>query len=392
MKNKKTIVKIGIVILILSAGCVSEKSKTITPSTTIPSLPSVPTEYKAWYTGRDSWLNQKIIDWKPSKYSAMEFGAYHLSASADMFYKSGLDADLGFVEVYDEVGADVVGVAVFPYHTYSESDLERYDSIVSEIRGRGMSLMLIHFFSGGKVSSFNEFKSIELNSITNFMQRFNPEYYVFVDEPTSRLNEAGLSRSSITSNMWAEHAMEASTVIKDINSSTKTVFAVHKGELGLVDSLVEVDELDIIGFNVYDVDGIYGEYSGWVGEGDVIGRKIDFVNSRGKGTWITEMWFTLQYDRSGGELKRTPGFHYPWRAPLDAKWMRAITYYAQMHNMDGVVPFFTDKFVFYPMREDILSQFDESFPAMQYVLDRNERTEVFYSYVEVIRELKENVE
>jgi len=333
----------------------------------------VPLEYQAWYDQTNAFLDKKLVEWRPSEYRAMEFGAYHVFASSQQFFHTDLELNIKFMDVLNEAGVDVIAIAMFPSSSYTEAEMQRYDRIVEKIRDSGKKLMIFYWYSGEKLNSFEEFKAVELETTEMIVERYKPEYYALIDEPTTRLKEAGMPKSSVSLEEWKALAEEVSNKVKEINPLTKTIASVHKGELDYVDAFVDVPSLDIIGFNIYGREGIYEGYSGWVGEGDVVGRKIDFANSKGKETWIIETWLTLQ---------NTPGFNEGWRQGLDAKWLRLMAYYAQRHDMNGIVPFFTVKFIAYFDPETITPRDVENAFAEE------RRTEVFYAYREVINEVR----
>ena len=66
--------------------------------------------------------------------------------------------------------------------------------------------------------------------------------------------------------------------------------------------------------------------------------------------------------------------------------MRFIVHYAQQHNMEGVNPFFTSKFVIYPGKAD----FDVQLSKLIQALENKERTITFYAYKRVIERTRDN--
>ncbi|MBU4141378.1 hypothetical protein KKE99_00700, partial [Patescibacteria group bacterium] len=155
----------------------------------------------------------------------------------------------------------------------------------------------------------------------------------------------------------------------------KTVADGHKEELRFLRLVSNIKDLDIVGFNIYGMQGIYSEYSGYLGKGDVVGSAIDYANSKGKETWMLETWTSAM--NTPQEKARSVE---EYMKPIDAKWIRLMAYYAQKHNMSGIVPFFTGKFVYYG------SEQNEFVSA----LNNKQRTPAFHAYKAVIEEVKNN--
>jgi hypothetical protein len=336
--------------------------------------PEVPMEYRAWYNEKNTWLDQHIEKWKPSDYKPMKFTGLLLTASGNVFYRFDLDTDLQFLDMLEETGSNVIKIYVDEMEAYNPSELQRYDEIVNEIKKDGKELAIDFYGCGGtKLDNFEDYKTFVADSMSEWTQRYNPDYIAPIVE-SGKPGCVGLQYKSITLEQWHSLAEDSCNAVKDIDTNTKCVVIGHKDDLEILKNVIDIDSVDVIGFNIYGTEGTYDEYNGYLGNGDVVGRAIDYVNTNSnKDTWIGETWLTLQ-------TKLPETFDKPWRAPLDAKWMTAMTYYAQKHDMDGVVPYFSLKFVSY------FPEGGATEDAKQ-AIDEGKRTQIFYTYQNVIQEV-----
>ncbi len=317
------------------------------------------------YNKINIWLDQKIIEWKPVEYKPMNFGVYHVFASDDMFVKSNTEFDNKFLDAIEEVNPDIVVLYIRPNSYFSQK--ERYDALINKIRIDGKKLFIGARFDDVNMD-FNEYSNALENYTRNIIAGIKPDYFGIVIEPQTMEKKYNFT---VTDEQWIILVDKIAKLSKQLSSTTKTVADGHVEELNFLQLASKLDSVDIIGFNIYGKAGIYPEYSGYLGNGDVVGNSIDFVNSNGKETWIVETWTSAlvtpqQRERSTQDFMK----------PIDAKWIRLLTYYAQRHNMKTIVPFYTGKFIYYG--EDSIELED--------TLNMGNRTPIFYEYKSVIEE------
>jgi hypothetical protein len=289
---------------------------------------------------------------------------------------SDLETDLKFLVVLEEADVDIIKIYVNELDSYSAEDLERYDTVVRQIKMNDKKLAIDFYGWGGtRVNDFDEYKEFVVDSVSQWTERYGPDYMAPVVE-SGKPDRIGLSSESISIDQWHSLIEESCNAVKAANPFTKCVVIGHKEDLDILKSSVDVDSVDVVGFNIYGTAGVYDEYEGYLGEGDVVGRAVDYVtlNSE-KETMITETWLTLQ---------KHPTYRQPWREPLDAMWLEAMTYYSQKHDMKGVVPFFSFEFIdYFPL--------DASPEDLKSALDEGKRTQVFQTYKDVIEESKSGI-
>ncbi|MBU4289717.1 MAG: hypothetical protein KKG09_00485 [Verrucomicrobia bacterium] len=374
--NMKIPCLIGIAIAMTAASGVSGQeaasdAKQPAPrvSTPVVAVPSdVPTEYRDKYIKIMSWLDQKLIEWKPSEYKPMNFAAYHVFASDNMFVRSNEEIDLKVLDALEQTNSDIIVLYIRPKSYFSQK--ERYDTLINKIRTDGKKLFIGARFDEVRID-FMEYEKELTDYTKNIIATIKPDFYGVVIEPRTmeRINSFKASDKE-----WVDLVKRISELSKQLSPDTKTAVAGHKEELKFLQLAAHINSVDIIGFDIYDNGGIYSEYSGYLGKGDVIGNTIDYANSKGKETWILETW--VADITAGKNIKMVSTQEY--MKPIDAKWIRVITYYALRHNMKVITPFFTGKFVVYT----------ENPAEFKSALDSGQRTVVFHAYKSVIEEFR----
>jgi len=349
----------------------------------------IPVEHRDRYNKMDLWLDQKISEWKPTEYKPISFCAHHLLASEQMINFTDGSFDLPFLEMLEETGIDCVRLSIFPYNY--EKYPQRYDDLIAKIKEKKLKLMVAYMVGNlpqGTVGSFKEYKKKELDFTAMFIKKYNPDYYAVVTEPITMEKRIKLG-FRLSDEEWIDLVKDAADLVKEINPGVKTIAAVNTEaeQFDLAKKLAAVKNLDIIGFQLYGSAGMYKEYKGWAGTGDVVTQTIDYVKSKGKDTWITETWLSIPSAETwNGTKSSNTYFNDPMMAPLDAKWIKLITYYAEKYAIKGVSPFFTGKFISYPSNSR-----DEQKNNLLRDFKTNNRTLPFYAYRDVIKEFKNNV-
>jgi len=298
----------------------------------------------------------------------MNFAAYHVFASDNMFVRSNEEIDLKVLDALEQTNSDIIVLYIRPKSYFSQK--ERYDTLINKIRTDGKKLFIGARFDEVRID-FMEYEKELTDYTKNIIATIKPDFYGVVIEPRTmeRINSFKASDKE-----WVDLVKRISELSKQLSPDTKTAVAGHKEELKFLQLAAHINSVDIIGFDIYDNGGIYSEYSGYLGKGDVIGNTIDYANSKGKETWILETW--VADITAGKNIKMVSTQEY--MKPIDAKWIRVITYYALRHNMKVITPFFTGKFVVYT----------ENPAEFKSALDSGQRTVVFHAYKSVIEEFR----
>ncbi|MBU4246206.1 MAG: hypothetical protein KKE71_04095, partial [Nanoarchaeota archaeon] len=335
--NKKIIV-IGILLLILlSFAFIGHKNARNAPGDEQQTpCASAPTEYMSLCEQKVAWLDQKLVEWKPVEYKAMDFDVYHVYASDNMFVKTNSDIDAKMLDAILEVDPDTVLLYIRPKEYFSQK--ERYDKLINKIRDSGKKLFIGARFDDIEMN-FNSYDKALSDYTKNIIALIKPDYYGIVIEPETMEIKYNFDASDAD---WKGLVGRIAGLSKQLSPNTKTAVAGHKEELSFLRIVSDIKDLDIVGFDIYGMEGIYSEYSGYLGKGDVVGSAIDYANSKGKETWILETWTSAMITSQQTAISVKE-----FMKPIDAKWLRLMIYYAQMHNMKAIAPFYTGKFVYY---------------------------------------------
>ncbi|MFH1048187.1 MAG: hypothetical protein V1732_00810 [Patescibacteria group bacterium] len=378
--NKKILVILVVVLLIVAAAFVFKRINRIKNDSNINyqqnyqagdiSVPSdVPNEYRNLYIEKVKWLDEKLVEWKPAEYKPMDFDVYHVYASDNIFVKTNSDIDNKMLDAILEVNPDTVLLYIRPGSYFSQK--ERYDALINKIRGSGKKLFIGARFDDIEMN-FSSYDQALSDYTKNIIAMIKPDYYGIILEPTTMETKYNFDA---TDEEWAALVDRIAKLSKQLSPNTKTVADGHKEELNFLRIVSDIKDVDIIGFNIYGMQGIYSEYAGYLGKGDVVGDAIDYANSKGKETWMLETWTSAM----NNSQQKAMGIK-EFMKPIDAKWIQLMAYYAQKHNMSAIVPFYTGKFVYYGNNQNEFVS----------ALNSNQRTPAFYAYKSVIEEIKSN--
>ena len=306
------------------------------------------------------WLDQKLIEWKPAGTPKIGCGTYHVFASDEIFVKTDASLDIKFLEMLEETNANLLSLYVRPDEFSIQKT--RYMNLINKIKLDGKKLFVGLRFNDGQLS-LSEYDTLTQNYINNVIDIIKPDYFGIVIEPTTMEDRHTFNA---TDEQWVQYIQKYSDLSKQLNPSIKTVVAGHKKELNFLQLCANIPSLDIIGFNIYDRLGIDPNLDNYI-ETEDISNAIDYVNSKGKETWIVETWTSFKADPD------------PTRMPYDTKWLRVMIYYAINHNMKMFIPFFTGKFIIYTDSE---TEFESALYA-------GTRTPVFYEYQTLVTEYQQ---
>lgn len=339
-------------------------------------------KYEEGYKEANNWLDEKLLEWKPAEHKPMKFVGFHLPLSYELRPYTDSSDDLKFLDMLDELDVDVIGVGAYISEDSQPEIIERGDILVNEIRKKNKELKVWHF--GGVFGDKDEYIEHGCYGVEYIIRRWQPEYLSIVHEISNQ------QEPYVTEEDWKEYievvANHAKNVAEDMgyNITTAVSLQANPSEIDFADHLVDIPDLDIIGFDIYNKWGLCEDCPG----GNALEDKIDLIHSHKKEVWIEETWLSTQWDRPKTDPpKRFEGFDDPKRAHWDARWMWVITYYAQKHDVEAVEPFFTNYFILYP---DYNPYEDEQRYVDDYktALYEGRRTPTFYAFKDVIVEVK----
>lgn len=266
--------------------------------------------------------------------------------------------DSYLMSVFNELGVSIVEVPFF--ETVYLNHKSRFDNAIANVRKSDKELYLIGF-GAYNVKSFADYKAESVYYAKKLASEYKPEYYVVVSEPTT-MAKGKIWRAEASVEAWTELVKEACDAVKEASPSTKCVATTHGLEGEYSRAFSKIDSLDVIGLNPLIATEVEEQ----------ILPQIEVAKADGKEVWFEQCWLTLQSHET---------FFMPWREPLDAKYIEAISLFAQKHGVSGMTPFFSLKYIGYFQKTDSPS-------IMMNAIKTNQRTEVFYVYREIIKEVK----
>ncbi len=354
----------------------------------IPPYPPLPEglneEYEQAYLEMNDWLNEKLVEWKPSSYTEMHFIGLHLPLTGPLKYYTDANDDIRFLEMLDDAGVDILSMGIIPLEDLDENMIDRYDRVIEQARERGMQIKV---WIRSNIYPLSERQKKVISAVKDVISRWSPEYLAIIHEP--KLSERDFIRVLVE---------EASKKAKRLDPNIKVSATAVNSLRGIdyVDIFAEIPDLDIVGFDIYNRWGLSEDSDG----GNIIEEKINLIHSKGKEAWIEEFWLSTQWNRATADpTDMTPGFNHPNRGFWDAKFIKVMTYFAQRNHLIGIEPWFTTYFVLYPDSDNIWV-FDDGkqVPTVEYLeqfkqaLIEQERTISFWAYKDAISEVRMNAQ
>jgi hypothetical protein len=348
-----------------------------------PPLPAgLSPEHRQAYLDMDKWLNEKLVEWKPKEYKPIHFIGFHLPLSVGVREQTNSDDDMKFLDMLLETGADIISVGITGNpEDLDKSLIDRYDKVFKEVRNKNKKLKI--WFRSFIYSAKKKPQKV-LDATEYIIRRWHPDYYVITHEPKCESKEA--------MEYLKQWVGKACKLAKSIDPKVKTsVTAInYRKRLDCINYFVEIPELDIIGFDIYNTWGLGEDRPG----GNAIEEKIKLIHSKGKESWIEEFWLTTQWNKATPDPEDLcPGFNDPNRASWDSRFLRVMTYFAQKNNLLGIEPWFTSHFLTYPGHDEIWEfEGKKKTTTKRYLKDiRNalaegKRTPAFYEFQKLIEE------
>lgn len=322
-------------------------------------------------------LDSFIKRWKPTKYHPMTFGVQ--SPPSYLFTRYLTTREIvNNVRIVDEVGADLVRFdIVYDFWLHNETEnIKKIDSAVEEARKRNLKVYLGIYgvdVWGGRPVSWETWKNVYIGTdetpgmVETIMTRYQPDYVELLPEGPylcqDQVNE------DVPMIEWVKLAAESTELVKQISPSTIAVINTvpqHPGYENkpflkdLMDpsellsntpnlAAVEkekikkgIEKIDIIGIDPYNLNELKYDY-----------EYAEKYWNKDKELWIAETWSSSK----GVYIDN-----------FDDKYIKASVYYAQSKGMTGHILFFG--------RNLHTKDF--------------EKTPAFYTYKDVIEEVKSN--
>jgi len=317
------------------------------------------------------WLDTKIDEWRPREFHPMMFGVDTQifigmgELAEDGRHLSSYAMSTNLLNVFDDLDLDLIRVGVLDdaWRLKKEREIELSDQIIRRIRKSGKELVLADtqhspYLLEHKVS-WREFRKIHLRRIEFFTRRYHPDYYCVVTEP-SVYHDFGV-QGPMDVEKWLQETEAAVDLVKRLDPSVRTLVSVlPEGvkDRAYIKRLFSIRNLDIVGLEAY--------YPKNIREIEKILKALP--GRRGKKIWMTETWSGTPFPYTKIRDKDQE----------DAKWIQAMTYFAQRNEFSALLLWPFQYFVTY-----------ERYDSSQEGIDYSRRTTSFYSYKNRIQEIRE---
>lgn len=269
--------------------------------------------------------------------------------------KNYLEITFKMIDMLEEAGVDAIIFYIDPYDWKDDEIKTYYDRVIKRIK-EGQKRLFIGYQgsepgNSKKYSSYDDYKETQLETIKEIAERYNPDYFSVVVEP---ITMERWGRLNISDEQWISLVLDSAALVKKISPETQVVAATTAVELDLLNEFAGMESVDILGINPYR-EALFTDY---------IVKAIDRLSTR-KPVYITEIWIS-------GDSKR----FYPLK--LEADFLRFAFDFTQRHNICGITPFFSKRFITASLIPN----------TQQEALYKGERTSVFYAYKEFISKVK----
>lgn len=320
---------------------------------------NAPPEYKADCNIINTWLDSKIVEWKPTSLSNIKFNGHLIFQSENLIDIFPEIYDNNFIDMIMELNTDSISLHIQPqlYIQYKT----RYDNIITKIKTTGKELYIAYQMPTLTSITLNEYIQTETTFINNFITLHKPTYFVVVDEYTTMVERTKLVA---TDSEWKNMVMQFCTLVKSISPTTKTGVNVHSRELTFANTLTDIYNLNFIAFSIWGIE-LLDETTPY---GLDVKNTIQNIQSYGKDVIFEQTW---SIDRSN---KPPELLALDFIKEFDPKYTTAIIYYCIKYGIVNYNPYYTGKFITY---EEDQSLFLQS-------LLNNERTPVFNTYKDLI--------
>lgn len=323
------------------------------------------------YSIKDTtWLDTRINEWRPNTYYPMEFGVDtqifigmgELTAEEKQLSSYAFSEKLLPVFLESDIDILRIGVMDDAWQLNNTEEIALSDQLMKKIKAFGKKLFLADTqhspYLLNHPVSWEEFQRIQLRRIEFFTMRYNPDYYCVVVEP-SIYHYYGV-KGEMDPEKWVEQTEAAVNLVKRLNRNIQTAVSVIVGTENdriYVQKVFGVKNLDIVGLEAYYPQDI-----------EELEKLINNVpNRQGKKLWITETWSGMPFPYTKVKGKDVE----------DAKWVKVMTYFAQKYRFDGLLVWPFQYFVTY-----------ERFDNTEEAIDFSKRTASFFSYKEMIEEVR----
>ena len=319
----------------------------------------------------EQWVDQQLVNWKPSTISPMNFGAILTRASYDNIEYSYNTAEVENADLAMLLNTNASSIRIdIGYDAWLKNDTgaqQEMASLVSQIRAAGRQLVIAdasaESYRGSGQIPWSQFKQAWIARVQNLASLYHPDYYIVIKEPgwyVPMISDALTNPAVMDLNDWLNLTQTLVSTVHAVSPATQVGVAIGADSLANSPSLyipymqevTKITGLSFIGFDIYTITGFEQTQS-----------FLSQYGSGGKAVWIAECW-----SGDGSQIFDSS------RATLDANWIKVVYYFGEQIHATAMFPFYTDLFASYGLTNT--SPTDSS----QIISTYQQRTPVFYAY------------
>ena len=286
-----------------------------------------------------TWLQQKLVEWRPAAWKSLDFCAQLTRASYDNPSLAQntlpvLEAQLAFVQSLG-VGAVRMDIGYDAYATGQAAVIGNISSLVSSVKAAGQQLVIAdasrEAYRKNKVP-WAQFQTDWVSRVSDLAARYTPAYYLVIKEPgwyAPMISDATTNPLVQEPSSWVTLLSELSAAVKSASPSTKVGISVTGTSVDpssanavlytqILQGAASLASNDILGFDIY-------------GEGDFNGAQswLSTNSAGGKLVWIPETWSDIN-----GAAQNPPS--------IDSEYVEVAYDFAVLVGASLMSPFFTD--------------------------------------------------
>ena len=294
-----------------------------------------------------------------------------------------------YVDALKEAGVHRVDInmGLFPWLDNHQETIQKYDALIRHIRQAKLQLAINPQYSTmyHKFGKFDDWKTAALEVYPEIAQRYQPDIFVVVHEPTVMNGRMGIN---VSPKEWRDFTRQAAMAVKEVSPGSRCgagIVVALESERKYFDEFLALEELDIITFDIYAINDLYKA-----------NRMIVQVKAKGKSAYIEETWRPAYYVPRAGKIETLDvisarGIGNEAFQALDAKWLDTMALYAGTCGLDAVTPFWTQTFFKYVKEGGNALDPNYNRQVIE-AINKGKRTKTFEAFKTIIQQKGKNIE
>ena len=294
-----------------------------------------------------------------------------------------------YVDALKEAGVHRIDInmGLFPWLDNHQETIQKYDALIHHIRQAKLQLAINPQYSTmyHKFGKFDDWKTVALKVYTEIAQRYQPDIFVVVHEPTVMNGRMGIN---VSPKKWRDFTQQAVRAVKEVSPGSRCgagIVVALQSEWKYFDEFLALKEFDIITFDIYAIKGL-----------DAANKMIAQAKKQGKSVYIEETWRPAYYVPRAGKTETldiisAKGIGNKVFQALDAKWLETMVLYAGTWGLEAVTPFWTQTFFKY-VKEDGNALDPNYNRQVIEAINKGKRTKTFEAFKTIIQQKGKNIE